>query len=212
MGQCSPRLGRYTKITIIILTNSSQQREAQHERRECGADTSTAHGHVLTAKEMEEIWSDIRTMVTPSWLTSVPKKFGSAEHGKIKADQWRALGTTYLPISLIRLWAKVNDGDERSVRCRKILDITIALLSAVIIASSRVMSRSRADEYLQHMQVYLNGIRDLFPEYKFHANHHMALHLHEYLILFGPVHAWWTFPFERIIGKLQRIPSSGKIG
>jgi hypothetical protein len=40
----------------------------------------------------------------------------------------------------------------------------------------------------------------------------MAFHLHEYLILFGPVHAWWTFPFERIIGKLQRIPTSEKIG
>jgi hypothetical protein len=62
------------------------------------------------------------------------------------------------------------------------------------------------------MQVYLNGIWDLFPEYKFHPNHHMAFHLREYLILFGPIHAWWTFPFERIIGKLQCIPTSGKIG
>jgi hypothetical protein len=170
------------------------------------------HGHVLVPEEMEEIWSDIRNMVTPSWITSVPKDLGSPRHGKPKADQWRVLGTTYLPVSLVRLWAKVHKGDKRSERCRKILDMTISLLSAVIIASSRVTSSSRADLYLQHMQAYLNGIHDLFPQYKFHPNHHMALHLHEYLTLYGPVHAWWTFPFERIIGMLQRISTSSKIG
>jgi hypothetical protein len=95
---------------------------------------STAHGHVLTAEEIEEIWSDIRTMVTLSWLISVPKELRSANHGKIKAEQWRALETTYLPIPLIHLWGKVNDGDARSVRCRKILNVTIALLSTIIIA------------------------------------------------------------------------------
>ena len=151
-------------------------------------------------------------MVMPSWITSVPKDLGSPRHGKLKADQWRVLGTTYLPVSLVRLWAQVHEGDKRSDRCGKILNVTISLLSAVIIASSRVTSSSHANLYLQHMQAYLNGIHKLFPKYKFHPNHHMALHLHEYLTLFGPVHAWWTFPFERIIGMLQRIPTSGKIG
>ena len=27
----------------------------------------------------------------------------------------------------------------------------------------------------------------------------MALHLPDYLLLYGPVHSWWTFPFERLI-------------
>jgi len=151
-------------------------------------------------------------MVTPSWITSVPANLGSPSHGKVKADQWRVLGTTHLPISLIRLWAKVRDGDDRSDRCRKILDITASLLSAVIIASSRTTSCSWADLYLQHMQSYLTGLQELFPQYKFRPNHHMALHLHEYLMCFGPVHVWWTFPFERIIGTLQRISTSCKIG
>jgi hypothetical protein len=195
----------------IILTNFIHQRKAQHEHRESGAATATTHGHVLTPKEMEGIWSDLRAMATPSWLSSVPKDIGSGNHGKPKADQWRVLGTTYLPVSLVRLWAKVQEGDERSERCRKILDITISLLSAVIIASSQTTGQPRATSYLQHMQAYLSGIQELFPEYKFHPNHHMSLHLHEYLMLFGPVHAWWTFPFERIIGLLQRISTSGKI-
>ena len=91
----------------IILTNFIHQRKAQHEHRESGAATATTHGHVLTPKEMEGIWSDLRAMATPSWLSSVPKDIGSGNHGKPKADQWRVLGTTYLPVLLVCLWAKV---------------------------------------------------------------------------------------------------------
>ena len=145
-------------------------------------------------------------------MTSVPANLGSANHGKLKADQYRALGTAYLPISLVRLWGNVTAGDERSARCRQILDITMSLLSAVSIASSRSTSRVNADLYLQYMKSYIAGVRSLFPDYKFRPNHHMALHLHEYLLQFGPVHAWWTFPFERVIGMLQRIPTNGKQG
>lgn len=169
-------------------------------------------GHVLRPSEMQSIREHIRQIVTPAWLTSVPSNLGSAEHGKLKADQWRTLGSTYLPLSLVPLWSKASPGDERSLRCKKILDVTIALISATVIASSRTTSMTKADLYLEHMRSYILGIKELFPSYHFRPNHHMALHLHKYIVLFGPVHAWWTFPFERIIGMLQRIPTNDKIG
>ncbi|KAF9471200.1 hypothetical protein BDN70DRAFT_939116 [Pholiota conissans] len=81
----------------------------------------------------------------------------------------------------------------------------MSLVSAVTIASSRTTSCKKADLYLRHMQDYLKAIRDIFPNYKYLLNQYMALHLAEYLHLYGPVHAWWTFPFERLIGMLQRI-------
>src|SRR5271155_2176212 len=84
--------------------------------------------------------------------------------------------------------------------------MTVSLLSAVIIASSCTTSAANADAYFLNMQAYLNDIKRLFPVYKLRPNHHMALHLHEYLRLLGPVHAWWTFPFERVIGMLQQTP------
>ncbi|KAF8802347.1 hypothetical protein BYT27DRAFT_7112567 [Phlegmacium glaucopus] len=170
------------------------------------------HGQVFTAKEMELIRSDIHALLTPTWMTSVPSNLGDAAHGKLKADQWRVLGMVYLPLSLIRLWGLANDGSPRSRRCQGILNLTMSLLSAVTIASSHSMSLALANSYLQHMQAYFTGLKTLFPEYGFHPNHHLALHLHQYLLLFGPVHAWWTFPFERMIGMLQRIPTNGKIG
>ncbi|KAJ7166892.1 hypothetical protein C8R46DRAFT_899467, partial [Mycena filopes] len=43
-------------------------------------------------------------------------------------------------------------------------------------------------------------------------NHHFAMHLPAFLLLFGPVHGWWTFPLERLTGKLQRVPTNYKPG
>jgi hypothetical protein len=167
---------------------------------------------VLTPEEMSSLRSDIEHMYTPSWLTSVPINLGEPSHGKLKADQWRTLGTTYLPISLIHLWDKIEHNDQRSLQCNKLLAVTLSLISAVIVASSRTTSQENTDLYLHHMQMYLNGLRELFPRYKFLPNQHMALHLAEYLQLYGPVHSWWTFPFERLIGMLQHIPNNFQDG
>ncbi len=169
-------------------------------------------GSFLTLKDVDEIRSDIERMSTPSWLTSVPHNLGEASHGKLKSDQWRALGTTYLPISLIRMWSTLDDDSERSSQCKKLLSATLSLVSAVTIASSRTTSHDKANEYLRYMQSYLKELREIFPTYKFRPNHHMALHLAEYLRLYGPVHSWWTFPFERLIGLLQRLPTNNQDG
>ncbi|KAJ7610392.1 hypothetical protein FB45DRAFT_751377 [Roridomyces roridus] len=40
----------------------------------------------------------------------------------------------------------------------------------------------------------------------------MAFHIYDFLLLFGPVISWWTFPFERIIGFLERINTNNHIG
>ena len=40
----------------------------------------------------------------------------------------------------------------------------------------------------------------------------MACHIYDYLKLFGPVQSWWCFPFECLIGHLQRLPLNDKFG
>jgi hypothetical protein len=180
-------------------------------------DASTfSKGCILTEEEVESIRSDIENMMTPSWLTSVPNDLGEPRHGKLKADQWRVLATTYLPISLVRMWdANELEGqppERPTSRRQKLLHATMSLISAVIIATSQKTSSAKAGLYLQHMQTYLRLMKELIPDYDFRPNHHMSLHLAEYLCLFGPVHAWWTFPFERLIGMLQRIPTNFKMG
>ena len=85
-------------------------------------------------------------------------------------------------------------------------------MSAVTVATSRTTSPTHAAAYFQHMLAYLEGLKELFPDYKFTANHHFALHLYDFIKFFGPVHSWWTFPFERVIGMLQRISTNYKLG
>ncbi|KAF8817366.1 hypothetical protein BYT27DRAFT_7227091 [Phlegmacium glaucopus] len=130
---------------------------------------------------MDEICSDIVNMLRPSWLTSVPSDFGLA-------DQWRILGTTILPISLIRLWSVVE-------RCHQILDMTMSLLSAIAIACSRVTSKKHANLYFKNMHLYLSSLKVLFPQYSLHPNHHMALHLSEY------PSALWPCEYEETISR-----------
>jgi len=69
----------------------------------------------------------------------------------------------------------------------------MSLVSTVVIATSHTISASHANAYLEHMINYISGIKQLFPKYKLHPNHHMALHIYKYLLLFGPVQSWWTF-------------------
>lgn len=65
------------------------------ETRETGAETSTQHGHVLSSVDMAEIWADLETILTPTWMMSVPHNLGNPAHGKLKADQW------YCSLSLV---------------------------------------------------------------------------------------------------------------
>lgn len=176
--------------------------------------TRTKCGFVLQPEEVQAIRDDISSIIRPSWLTSVPAQLGNASHGKLKADQWRVLGTTFLPLSLIRLWHAIDAEtfNERALRCAQILDTTLSLLSAVMIALSDTTTHSHADAMQQHLLDYLRGLKELFPDYRFRPNHHMALHLPEYIKLFGPVHSWWAFPFERVIGMLQRISTNYQPG
>lgn len=159
---------------------------------------------------MQALWTDIENMVTPSWLTSIPHNLGSAAHGKLKSDQWRTIGSTYLPTTLVRLWSQVDPAHES--KRSQFLDLTITLLSAVNIASSRVTSVANSTEYERLMYKYRRDLRTLFPDYKAKPNHHVAMHIGEYLRMYGPVHGWWTFPFERLIGMLQRITTNYKPG
>ncbi|KAG2062592.1 hypothetical protein BDR04DRAFT_988305, partial [Suillus decipiens] len=51
----------------------------------------------------QQICDVICDTTTHTWLGSVPKNFGEASTGMIKADEWQSLITIYLPIALMSL-------------------------------------------------------------------------------------------------------------
>lgn len=163
---------------------------------------------------MQRIRDIVKNTITPSWIESVPYNFGDAAAGPLKADEWRTMSTIYLPLALISLWGDgtPHSSPEVAAKFRHVLDHTMALVCAIILACARTMTHERATAYRSYIASFIQDLQDLHPDTTRRTNHHMAMHIYDFLHLFGPVHSWWCFPFERLIGQLQRITSNHKFG
>lgn len=156
----------------------------------------------------------IADTVTPSWLNSVPHNYGESNAGSIKADEWRTIGTVYLAIALVLLWSD-RPVDEHSPRLLGMLDHSMALIQAAIVVCRYTMTAQRAAAYRRFLKVWVEGLTVHHPHTVHHAkkpNIHVAFHLYDFLLLFGPIISWWAFPFERAIGYLQKIHTTNRIG
>jgi len=134
--------------------------------------------------------------------------------GKLKADQWREAIDFDIPVSLMKMWSKPisNQGSHLDDRRDKVLRSTMLLAMALRWGTSHRTSTKHAAQYMKHMRAYLASLRDLFPDTDLRTSHHNALFIGEMLLRFGPVHGWWMFPFERVIGLLQQVNSNCKLG
>ncbi|KIP01754.1 hypothetical protein PHLGIDRAFT_80148 [Phlebiopsis gigantea 11061_1 CR5-6] len=140
--------------------------------------------------------------------------FGTATGGSPKASEWRMFFTVYLPVALVSLWGENGshlDGPNQA-HLRRVLDNTMALVSAVTVASFHYMTHERAAAYLQYIRMYVSGLPELYPHLEPRTNEHVAFHIHDFLLLYGPVRSWWCFPFERLVGVLQNLNSNHKFG
>ncbi|KAG2050197.1 hypothetical protein BDR06DRAFT_984109 [Suillus hirtellus] len=155
------------------------------------------------AEVLDQICNIIHDMTTPTWLGSVPKNFGKASAGTIKADEWQSLITIYLPIALMSLWGAgtLHSSDEIAVHLKTILDHTMELVGAVYLASYRL-----------HITAYVRKLQTIHPTFSVQPNYHASFHIYDYLLLFGPAHSWWSFPFECLIGIIQHISINHKFG
>ena len=142
----------------------------------------------------------------PSWIEPAPRNWGTTEHGKLSADQWRVLCTIHLPISLISKWS------DHSARHMDMLANFMDLVTAVRIASMRVTNDEYIALYEQHIFSYVRGVLKLYKDADIKPNHHLSLHLGRFLRTLGPVHAYRTFAFERINYMMQRMNTNGKHG
>lgn len=162
---------------------------------------------VLSYELLQDVRADIVSTYLPSWLERPPANFGSLKHGKLKADQWRTVCTVNLVITLVRTWSS----SSASQHDKALLENFLHLVAAVDLACRRTMTEARAAAYDEHMYKYLCGLKELF-DHELVPNHHLSLHLYSCLVLFGPVHGTWAFPFERFIGLLGHTNTNHKSG
>jgi hypothetical protein len=163
---------------------------------------------------LERIREVIKDMDTPSWLQSVPFNFGKAAAGSLKADEWRTVTTIHIPVALVSLWGEGTEHPSETVRSnlRTALNHTMSLVCAVSLACKRTMSAFRMNAYRMHIISWLSKLREIHPDARVSTNWHSAVHIYDFLLLFGPVRSWWCFPFERLIGQLQRLPHNHTFG
>jgi hypothetical protein len=163
---------------------------------------------------MQCIRDVIKHTITPSWINSVPYNFGDSAAGPLKADEWCTMSTIYLPLALVSLWGAgtSHPSADIGIKLRRVLDHTMAVVSAITLACLRTMSQACATAYRNYIAIYIRELQNLHPEATRCTNQHMAMHIYDFLLLFGPVHSWWCFPFERLIGQLQPITNNHKYG
>ena len=65
---------------------------------------------------------------------------------------------------------------------------------------------------MHFMVTYLNILKKLYSTISWHPNHHATLHIGPHLLKLGPMHGWWMFVYERLIGLLQKTNTNHKIG
>lgn len=151
----------------------------------------------------------ISDTVTPSWINSVPHNFGTAAAGTPKADEWRTVFTIYLPLCLISLFGTPSSANPHLYQ---VLNHTMQLVCAILLACTRTTNPGQMRRYREYLQAYISQLPTVYPGLECESIHHMAFHIYDFLELFGPVHSWWSFPFERLIGQLQRVPTNHKFG
>jgi hypothetical protein len=91
----------------------------------------------------------------------------------------------------------------------------MALFQATVIACRYVMTEDRAQAYREYVKIWTRDLRTLFPHIRGsipRPNIHAAAHIYDFLLLFGPVVSWWCFPFERLIGVLQKVNTNNHGG
>ncbi|KLO04450.1 hypothetical protein SCHPADRAFT_840553 [Schizopora paradoxa] len=148
----------------------------------------------------------ISETIRPRWYASLPKNLGEAGHGKLKADQWRSAFEFDIPVALAQLWGDPSSPRHELFRC------TMFLALAIRTATAYKISEERITKYTEYMHKYLTLLVTIDPSLRLHPNHHNALHIGDHLRRFGPMHGWWMYPFERIIGKLQKSNINFKFG
>ena len=157
---------------------------------------------------LTEVHKDMEAAELPSWLQPAPASFGSTAGGKLSADEWRVVSTVHLIFTLIRLWGPLGETERK----RKMLDNYMQLIRAVNIAGSLRISERDIQDYEDAIMKYLRGIKDLYKHAGIKPNHHIAIHLADFLREFVPVHSWRAYAFERFNYLLQSMNTNKQFG
>ncbi|KAJ3885680.1 hypothetical protein GG344DRAFT_70322 [Lentinula edodes] len=157
---------------------------------------------------LQRIQQVIREAVTPAWVTNPPPNVGSAQAGTLKAEHWRTLFLIHVPLAVLSLWQEKSPlASPEASSMTSVVDTTMHLACASLVMAKRTLSVERRNLYRHLLRLHILGLKQDFPGWIF-PTHHLAFHIFDGMNNFSGVRNWWLFPFENLIGKLQRIPTN----
>lgn len=169
---------------------------------------------MFSKDDLQRLQSDIADTIRPSHSTGPPARIGTKAQGKLKADQWKAAIDFEIPVFLMKYWyasdsADLNDADRSK---HELALNTMYLACAIRQGITYQTSERQIQSYAECMLAYLKDLRRIRPDLSLLPSHHNVMHTPAFLLRFGPMPGWWMFPFERVIGLLQKVKTNGKIG
>lgn len=188
--------------------NARSQDDFRAVQNEMTSKKTSSANALLGEDIMEAVWSDMALTELPSWVTDVPRDWGTKTRGKLSANNWRVICTVHLPITLIRLWGGEDAPEDRKLKLQNFMDLSIA----VQIANLRSISKKDIELYEHYIQRYLVGLKSLYKLAKVKPTHHAALHYGDTLRSFGPAHTHGAAFYERYIHFMQTQNHNMKLG
>jgi hypothetical protein len=117
--------------------------------------------------------------IVPSWFQKPPACFSKLGVGTIKTSEWRY---------------------------HDILEVTMHLVSVLILMSRRSQSTAKSDAFRAHLATWYKGVQKPWQHIKPKGNCHAAFHIWDFIQLFTPAVFWWCYSFECLIGHMEHLP------
>ncbi|KZV62297.1 hypothetical protein PENSPDRAFT_591602 [Peniophora sp. CONT] len=174
----------------------------------CALYLSEADLYFLSTPLMLKFRANMQKTVTPSWLDSVPRDWGTKGQGTISTGAWTVLNQVHFPITLIPEWGRPNS----SPRDKMLLKTQMMLVKAVAIMGLRKVTRAKTFEYDATMLEHIRGKMDLFKDVALVPYDHLALHYGDIMRDFGPSVAHDGSYYERYIRHLHGFNINMKSG
>ena len=159
----------------------------------------TNNNNLMSDKERETLARRLSVLRVPYDLGRLPKTMLEKMSARgLKAQQWKNFIVTYARVCL---WNIVPYQLYGIVKC---------LAEVIEIMLKDPITRQEVDEISSLLHKHHALYAKYFGKFEVSVNYHMALHIPEVIRNWGHPTSWWCFPYERHIGILGEVNTSGK--
>ena len=157
------------------------------------------NNNLMTDKERETLARRLSVLRVPYDLGRLPKTMLEKMSARgLKAQQWKNFIVTYARVCL---WNIVP---------YQLYDIVKCLAEVIEIMLKDPITKQEVDEISTLLHKHHALYAKYFGKFEVSVNYHMALHIPEVIRNWGHPTSWWCFPYERHIGMLGEVNTSGK--